>query len=245
MLKTFPSLRSLFPPLFTSIVLLIIRLLILFFALCLFYTRSFRAAFSFIGLKKPMMRPFLVGILLSLPFAVIWAGGCLIYNVPLGFSARSFFVLFLAFLGPGLWEEGVFRGVLFKEISSVSKWYTAALMTGLFFGPAHFANLLIGHNLNEVWISVLAGLISSFPMGYMFYRMKGNLWICVAFHFFLSGFQDMLITEEIIKSHLNYLIPGIILGLGITFVFIFLLFSKKRFVDFVLGSQKKVERAVR
>ena len=241
-LKTYPSLRNLAPPAITSVLILLIRLLILFAGIRIFYTHNFSNTFSFVGLKKPFTKPFLIGLLISLPFAIIWTAGCIIYKIPIGFSARSFLALFLAFMGPGLWEEGVFRGIVFREISSVSKWYIAALLTGLFFGPAHIANLLIGHNLSEIFISLIAGFISSFPLGYIFYRMKGNLWTCVSFHFFLSGFQDMLITEEIIKSHLNFLIPGIVIGLGITFALIFILFSSNKFVNFSSGKrQQKTE----
>jgi membrane protease YdiL (CAAX protease family) len=236
-LKTYPSLRTLAPPFITSVIILLFRLLILMAGVWIFYAHGFPNIFSFVGLKKPFARPFLVGLLISLPFIFIWTAGCFVYNIPIGFSLRSFLPLFLAFLGPGLWEEGVFRGIVFKEISSVSKWYVAALLTGLFFGPAHIANLLIGHNLNEVFISLIAGFISSFPLGYIYYRMKGNLWICVSFHFFLSGYQDMLITEEIIKSHLNFLLPGIIIGLGITFALIFVLFSNNKFVSFSSGKR--------
>jgi membrane protease YdiL (CAAX protease family) len=143
-------------------------------------------------------------------------------------------MLFYAFIGPGLFEEGLFRGVLFNEFSSVTRWYFAALLTGIFFGPAHLANLIIGHNINEVLISIIAGLVMSFPIGYIFYKMKGNLWACVSFHFFVAGSMDALISEELIKAHLKNITTITTIGLLLSFVLVFILFSNKRFIKFGL-----------
>ena len=231
--KLFPSFRSFADGFFVYVV----RLLILFFGVLIFYTRSFPNVFSFVGLRKPFAKPFLAGFLPSLPFILSWVIGCIIFDVPISLSSKSFVMLFFAFLGPGLFEEGLFRGVVFKEISSATRWYIAAVLTGIFFGPAHLANLIIGHNMNEVMISIIAGFIGSFPLGYIFYKMKGNLWTCVSFHFFSAGSMDALISEELIKAHLSKITSVTTVGLVLSFVLIFILFSNKRFVNFALGKK--------
>ncbi len=181
--KAFPSFRDVGHGFFVYMV----RLIVLYLGILIFYTRSIPKIFTFIGLRRPFLRPFLSGFIPALPFIISWIIGCMLYNFPISLSSTSIMMFFFAFIGPGLFEEGLFRGVLFNEFSSVTKWYIAALLTGFFFGPAHLANLIVGYNINEVLISIFAGLVMSFPIGYIFYRMKGNLWACVSFHFFVAG----------------------------------------------------------
>ena len=187
------------------------------------------------GLKKKIIRPFLAGFTASLPFVLSWVIGCVIYKVPIRFSMHSMLMLFMALIGPGLFEEGLFRGVLFNNAANVTKWYTAALITGLFFGPAHLSNLIIGHNINEILISVTAGFLMSFPIGFIFYKTKGNLWACVSFHFFIAGSMDALINEEVIKAHLSKITLITTIGLILSLVLVFIVFSRNKFAMFASG----------
>lgn len=229
--KTFPAFREFGH----GLLVYIVRLIILYMGVYIFYTGKFSKTFSFLGLRQPFLRPFITGFLASLPFIISWVIGGIIYKVPLSLSSTSIIMLFFAFIGPGLFEEGLFRGVLFNEFSSVTKWYLAALLTGIFFGPAHLANLIVGHNINEVLISIVAGLVMSFPIGYIYYRMKGNLWACVSFHFFVAGSMDALISEQFIKAHLKNITTITTIGLLLSFVLVFILFSNKRLVKFTLA----------
>ena len=231
--KIFPPFRS-----FGSGILIYAgRLILLFAGVFVFYTRKFSTVFSFLGLKNFSFKTFLAGFIPSLPFILSWIGGCIFFDIPIRLSGHSLVMLFLAFIGPGLFEEGLFRGVLFKEILYVSKWHIAALCAGIFFGPAHLANLLVGHNIQEVVLSLSAGFVMSFPLGYMFFRMRANLWTCAFFHFFVAGSMDALISEELIKAHLKNITLITTTGLILSFVLVFVLFGNKRFVDVV--SNKK------
>jgi membrane protease YdiL (CAAX protease family) len=213
------------------------RLILLFVGVFIFYTRNFFSVFSFLGMKKRFVKPFLAGFIPSLPFIFSWIGGCIAFDIPIRLSAHSLVMLFFAFIGPGLFEEGLFRGVLFKEILGVSKWYFAALCTGIFFGPAHLANLLVGHNISEVTISIVAGFIMSFPIGYMFFKMRANLWTCIFFHFFVAGSMDALISEELIKAHLGNITLVTTIGLFLSLVLVFILFGNKRYIAFFSGKR--------
>ena len=86
-------------------------------------------------------------------------------------------------------------------------------------------------------ISVAAGLIMSFPIGYMFFKRRANIWTCAFFHFFVAGSMDALISEELIKAHLKNITLITTTGLILSFVLVFVLFGNKRFMDFV--SNKK------
>ncbi|MBD3414894.1 MAG: CPBP family intramembrane metalloprotease [Candidatus Aminicenantes bacterium] len=227
----FPAVRSFADGLFVYL----IRLTVLFSGVVIFYTGNVPKIFPFLGFKKKFMKPFLSGLAASLPFILSWIIGCVIYKVPIHFSWNSIVMIFLALIGPGLFEEGLFRGVLFNRLSSATKWYTAALITGLFFGPAHLANLIIGHNINEIMISVTAGLVMSFPFGFIFYKTKGNLWACISYHFFIAGSMDAVIKEEMIKAHLNEITIITSIGLILSLILVFIVFSREKFVRFASG----------
>ena len=211
------------------------RLLILITSVFIFYTHKFSTVFSFLGMKRLSIKTLLAGLTPSLPFILSWIGGSIALDVPVRFSVSSVLMLFLGFIGPGLYEEGLFRGLLFKEILHTCKWQLAALYTGIFFGPAHLANLLVGHNIREIIISTAAGFVMSFPIGYIFFKMRGNLWPCVFFHFFVAGSMDALISEELIKAQLGAISVVATTGLVLSLILVFILFKNKRFVGFLLS----------
>ena len=222
-----------------GLLVFVIRHIIMFACILIFYARDLRRVFSFIGLRTPFLRPVFAGFICALPFVISWVGGSIFYGVPIGITDKSLLMFVIAILGPGLFEEGVFRGIFFNEASKVTKWYFAALYTGIFFGLAHVANLIIGHNLQEVLISVTAGVIMSFPMGFMFYKMKRNLWACFSFHLFIAGSMDVLISEELIKAHLNDITSIASIGLILSFILVFVLYNIKWFVRFASGDKKE------
>jgi len=92
----------------------------------------------------------------------------------------------------------------------------------------------MGHNINEIIISLSAGFVMSFPIGYMFYKTKGNLWSCVSFHFFIAGSMDAVIHEEQIKDHLSEISFITTIGLIVSLFLVFILFSRTRFIRFLL-----------
>lgn len=229
--KNFPAFRA-----FGSGILIYAgRLLILITGVFIFYTHKFSTVFSFLGMKKLSIKTLLAGFIPALPFIVSWLGGSIAFDISIRISANSLLMLFLAFIGPGLFEEGLFRGILFKEISRIHKWQRAALYTGIFFGPAHLANLLVGHNIREIIISTAAGFVMSFPIGYIFFKMRGNLWPCVFFHFFVAGSMDALISEELVKAQLGAISVVATTGLVLSLILVFILFKNKRFVGFLLS----------
>ena len=207
--KIFPFLRGPFYPLAVYLG----RLIILFFLLSIFSSIKPFHLFESLGIKKNVILPFISGFIVAFPFIFFWITGCIMNEVPIHFSTGSYLSFFFAFLGPGLFEEALFRGVLFNRLLSVLNWWKAAFLTGIFFGPAHLVNFFVGHDIKEISISILAGFIMSFPFGFMYFRTKGNLWPCISVHFFIAGTMDAFISETLIKSNLNDMIPGIVVGL--------------------------------
>jgi hypothetical protein len=68
----------------------------------------------------------------------------------------------------------------------------------------------------------------------MFFKMKANLWTCAFFHFLVAGSMDALISEELIKAHLENITLITTAGLILSFVLVFALFGNNRFMDFIL-----------
>ncbi len=70
----------------------------------------------------------------------------------------------------------------------------------------------------------------SFPLGYLYYRMRGNLWTCVAFHFLIAGSMDAVISEQAIRAHLDRITPVTSVGLALSLILVFVLMSRESFV---------------
>ena len=181
-----------------------------------------RAIPGALGMKGPWRKPVIIGSAAAVPFVICWVAGSVYLGIPIRLHERSLIMALLAVLGPGLFEEGLFRGLLFNRLLTHTTWPKAALVTGAFFGPAHIANLLVGHTPGEIAVSVIAGFVMSFPLGYLFYRSGRNLFGCVAFHVLVAGSMDVLIVEEAIKAHLGPIsaVTGIGLVLGLAAVFV-------------------------
>lgn|GEM_PF-2849710 len=213
--------------------LLITRLLALYtFAWC-FYTKKFGEVPNFLGFKKRFFKPFLFGIVFSLPFAAILFPGLVMAEIPITVSLASLLALLTVILGPGFFEEGLFRGLLFNELTKKMKWGWAALISGLFFGPAHLAGLLFGWGLDEALAKTFFGLVSAFVFGYIFIKMKGNIWACFSLHFMLDSYVDCFIKPEHVRQNLDILVPISIIGLVVAYVFAIAVVRNKKIISYI------------
>ncbi|MDM5246342.1 type II CAAX endopeptidase family protein [Lysinibacillus sp. G4S2] len=79
-----------------------------------------------------------------------------------GFSAQYVFILLLFVIAVGLYEEFIFRGLIFKYLSAKGL-KTAIIGSSILFGIGHLENLLAGHDflltLVQVAFACLFGLV--------------------------------------------------------------------------------------
>jgi len=206
----------------SGVLIYLIRLVLLVVAVMVFYPGRCDGVPVFLGLRRRWKRPLLAGMLSAIPFVVSWVVGSILMGIPIRWHEGSIPAAAMAVLGPGLFEEGLFRGLLFHRVLQRTTWFRAALITGLFFGPAHIANLLVGQNLQEIAISVVAGFVMSFPLGYLFYRTGCNLWGCIGLHVLIAGSMDVLIVEEQIRANLGAITTVTSIGLLLSLASVFL-----------------------
>jgi membrane protease YdiL (CAAX protease family) len=207
----------------SGVLIYLIRIALLAAAVLVFYPGRDERVPVFLGLRRRWKRPLLAGVLAALPFVVCWLLGSVLLDIPIRWHQDSLAMAAVAVLGPGLFEEGLFRGLLFHRVLARTSWFRAALVTGLFFGPAHAANLLVGQNLQEITISVVAGFVMSFPLGYLFYRTGRNLWGCIGLHVLIAGSMDVFIVEEQIRAHLDAIATVTSIGLLLSLASVFLI----------------------
>lgn len=114
-----------------------------------------------------------------------------IYKVE-GFNPLMFLLPNLAMaIKSGLFEELIFRGVLFRSIEAVFGSWVAILASSLVFGLLHLMNpgATIGAAL---YISVEAGLLLAAA-----YLVTRRLWICMGFHMAWNYFQAAVFSGAV------------------------------------------------
>lgn len=149
-----------------------------------------------LGFGKGWLADSVVGIvvafsMITILFAVEYAGGWLKYTNHLGLSAFNlFFILTFVFvlggvIGSAFSEELVFRGYLLNNISEGWGMVAGIVVSSLLFGFAHVLNpnfsWIIGLNLS------LAGLLMAYG-----YFVTGSLWLPICFHLTWNLFEGFI-----------------------------------------------------
>lgn len=211
------------------------RPLFLAATVAIFYTKSLGKVPSFLGFHKKFLRPCLIGMILTVPngllllFLMYWK------RLPFTFVPVEAVVhLVFIFLGPGLFEEGLFRGLVFRRLLTMAPWWKAGLYTGGLFAVMHIGNLMIGYPLPKVLFQLGHCLLASLLWGYMTWRLDGNIWGCVAYHTVNNFYGAAFIADQHLLQHLvPYSLLGIV-GLTLSFIAAWILLRGK-------GEQKKEE----
>ncbi|MGB8953010.1 MAG: CPBP family intramembrane glutamic endopeptidase [Candidatus Aminicenantales bacterium] len=202
----------------SSFLAYISRPLFLAMTVSIFYTRSLARVPSFLGFHKKFFRPWILGMILTIPngllilFLLNWK------HLPFSFEfGEALIHLIFIFLGPGLFEEGLFRGLVFRRLLETMPWWKAGLYTGGLFAFFHLGNLALGYPLAQVLFQLLHVVLLSLLLGFLTWKLNGNIWACVAFHTINNFYAATLISDPHLQQ---YLIPFFLLGvLGLTFSF--------------------------
>lgn len=146
--------------------------------------RGFRWSLYNMGFKRPVIRPLLFGLIIAVPMLI----GTIIFTIVSGGMVQpapgwQYLIPFLI-IGPGFFEEGLFRGYVFNHFYTYAnfRWWAAALFAGLIFAFSHLINLFSGLTAVDILISMTFALPVSFLFGFMFLRMRMNIWGCLSAH---------------------------------------------------------------
>ncbi|MEM9999804.1 MAG: type II CAAX endopeptidase family protein [Pseudomonadota bacterium] len=126
-----------------------------------------------------------VGIFLFLGYATLLENELGLSAIPLQIFAPLIFTTFLV----GVFEEFLFRGVVFNAFERWRGTILAVIVSSILFGSMHYVNWAGGQPLGSTHIQVLhAGLAGILYAGLMLYT--GSIWIPVLYH----GLWDSTVT---------------------------------------------------
>ena len=146
------------------------------------------------------------------------------------------FVLFALYcLAIGLFEECVFRGVLFSVIASLFSqdkkgFFKTFVVSSAVFGLAHLFNLLsgagIGATLLQVCYTTLTGGLFAFAM------IKTKYVLCAAFVHGLYNFCGLLLSEQGLGSGIVFDVgTGVMMGIISVIIGVFVLYSVWKYTE--------------
>ena len=221
--------RTLAPSHFAALLAYVPRPLFLALTVALFYTGSLAKVTSFLGLRKNILRPWLIGMVLTIPNALLLFLLMFWKKIPLAFDpTEAAWHLGFIFIGVALFEEALFRGLIFRQLLITAPWWKAGLYTGALFALTHVGNLMIGYPLSAVLFQLVHTIAASLLWGYLTWKFNGNIWACVAYHTVDNFYAAAFIADaQIRQSIIPFAFVGL-LGLAISFVVAWILFHGNR-----------------
>jgi membrane protease YdiL (CAAX protease family) len=221
--------RNLAPSHFAAILAYAPRPLFLAFTVALFYTKSPAKVPSFLGLRKNVLRPWLIGMVLTIPNALLLLLMMSWKRIPLAFDAtEAAWHLGFIVIGVALFEEALFRGLVFRQLLITGPWWRAGLYTGALFALTHAGNLMIGYPLSAVLFQLVHTIAASLLWGYLTWKLNGNIWACVAYHTVDNFYAAAFIADTQIRQHIIPFAFLGLLGMAISFVAAWILLKGNR-----------------
>ncbi|MCP4148271.1 MAG: CPBP family intramembrane metalloprotease [bacterium] len=143
--------------------------------MCLNFNLRLMGTGALLGIIAPLI---LTAILLQL-------GVVKITGTPGRLSFEVIAASIVGFLGwslfKGVAEEAVFRGMAVRELAVKWGWFTASLVSGIYFGIAHILAVIHMISLKTAFIAVFAGVLAGFFFAALMIRSK-SLWLPIGFH---------------------------------------------------------------
>jgi membrane protease YdiL (CAAX protease family) len=222
--------RRFLPPSHLAAILAYVpRPLFLALIVSLFYTKSLAKVPSFLGLRKNVLRPWLIGVVLTIPNAFLLFLMMSWKKIPLAFDpTEAAWHLGFIFIGVALFEEALFRGLIFRQFLITAPWWRAGLYTGGLFAFIHLGNLFIGYPLPHVLYQLFHCLAISMLLGFITWKLNGNIWACVAYHTFNNFYAAAFISDAQIRQHVVAFALVGLLELAISFVAAWILLKGNR-----------------
>jgi uncharacterized protein len=145
------------------------------------------------GVLKGLVGGFL---LFSASIGLLWLFGS--YHVT-GFNSQAawFLALLSVGIGPGISEELIFRGVLFRISEEGLGTWGALLISALLFGGAHIMNPAA-----TVWSSIAITVEAGLLFG-MLYHLTRSLWPCMGLHAAWNFTEGTVYGVPVSGTHAN------------------------------------------
>lgn len=190
--------RAFLPPVIDFYVISLFRFGLLVLFMRQIHGKDINWALRNLGFIRPLLIPSLFGLLIVSPMIVIYLGVPFITGRSISLVAGWPYLIPVTLVGPGLFEEGLFRGYVFNHYFTFSKmsWVKAAFFSGILFSFSHLINLLAGVALVNIFISIAFSLPISFLFGYMFIKMLKNIWGCVFAHFAIDMVAGTIVLSN-------------------------------------------------
>ncbi len=227
-------LNPLLPPIIDFYVVSLLRFGLLVLFMRQVHGKDLKWAWRNLGFIRPVIKPVLFGLLISLPMVLIYIGIPLITGRSLSLLAGWPYLLPVILVGPGLFEEGLFRGYVFNHYVTFSKmnWMKAAFFSGILFSLSHLINLLAGVALFSIFISITFAFPISFLFGYMFIKMSKNIWGCVSAHVAIDMVAGtVILSDNTIGLQMLLLFLSIIVIMPIGFILVNRFYPSEQVVE--------------
>ena len=138
------------------------------------------------GLKFAIAPAIFTGLLLGVGAIFAEVNGSSIWQIV---GVSHLLVLLLVTLFVGIFEECLFRGILFRGAGTKFGPLTVVLITAVIFGSMHYVNFIGGQALGETTVQVIHAAIAGFMYG-MLRLMIGAIWPVILLH----GFWDATVS---------------------------------------------------
>jgi membrane protease YdiL (CAAX protease family) len=126
-----------------------------------------------------------LGILAENPFIFYQAPG----------DGKAGWLLLIAAINPGFFEEIGFRGLLFSNLEKKYKGWVVVILSAIFFGLFHFGSLTIGEDPNIVIFFVIMGTTFGLAWGYM--RLKTRSIVpSIIVHYLIDALSEGLLSPN-------------------------------------------------
>lgn len=154
-------------------------ILILIAILCWWRQSGFRKH-NFGTLKFAIAPAVFTGLLLSIAAIVAEVNGTSVFQIV---GVSHLLQLIVMTLMIGVFEEGLFRGVLYHGASTKFGPIKVVVITGVLFGSMHFVNFITGQAFQETVVQVIHAAIGGLMYG-MLRLIIGAIWPVILLHAF-------------------------------------------------------------
>jgi membrane protease YdiL (CAAX protease family) len=134
-----------------------------------------------------------VAIGLSMGLGILAKNPFIFYQIP--GDGKAGFLLLIAAINPGFFEEIGFRGILFSNLEKKYKGWVTVILSAIFFGLFHFGSLTIGEDPVIVMFLVIMAIMFGLAWGYMRLKTKSIIPSMIV-HYLIDALSEGLLSPN-------------------------------------------------